>query len=210
MAPPFSSSDYRVTTNINSSQIIDRGIKGIDIGLATIELNNLSAAAIASLSGGGGGLTENSVNSSHIINGTIGTVDISDNAITGNKIANNTITYNKLIPFGIIRITNTSLSEDEFNYELYVFNTITQDYDLLASSSRLKKSNSVSHFYQAGFNTNMKLIIINFMGWPSVSVDEFSINQGAEVVNVDGNELIFKIGNSSNYQNIEIDVSVVI
>jgi hypothetical protein len=203
MAPPFSSTNYK-TTIINSSQIIDREIKGIDIGLATIELNNLSAAAIASLSGGGGGLTENSVNSSHIINGTIGTEDISDNAITGSKIADGTITYNKLIPFGIIRIINGSLAEVEFAYELYVFNTITEVYDILASAIRLHKSNSFSHFYQTGFNTNMKLIITTI----SVSVDEFTINQGAEYVDIDGNELIFKIGNSSLYKNIEIDVAV--
>jgi len=205
MAPPFSSSNYE-TTNINSSQIIDRGIKGIDIELGTIELNNLSAAAIASLSGGGGGLTENSVNSSHIINGTIGTVDISDNAITGNKIANNTITYNKLIPFGIIRIINESLTETSFDYNLYVYNEITTEYDSLASAIRLIKSNSFSHFYQAGFETNMKLIVSGY----GISVDEFSLNQGAEYVDIDGNELTFKIGNSSNYQNIEITVSVVI
>jgi len=203
MAPPFSSTNYKKTI-INSSQIIDRGIKGIDIGLATIELNNLSAAAIASLSGGGGGLTANSVNSSHIINGTIGTVDISDNAITGSKIADGTITYNKLIPFGIIRIINGSLDEVEFNYELYVFNTITAEYDILASAIRLKKSNSVSHFYQTGFNTNMKLVILGY----GISVNEFTINQGAEYIDIDGNELIFKIGNSSLYQNIEIDVAV--
>ena len=41
-------------------------------------------------------LTANSIDSSHIINGTIGTEDISNNAITTNKIADNTITANKL------------------------------------------------------------------------------------------------------------------
>jgi hypothetical protein len=35
MAPPFSSSDYE-TTIINSSHIIDRTVKGIDIELGTI------------------------------------------------------------------------------------------------------------------------------------------------------------------------------
>ena len=92
MAPPFASTDYN-TIIIDSSHIIDRTIKGIDIDLGTIELNNLSASAIASL---GGGLTIDSVNSSHIINGTIGTEDISNNAITTIKIADNVITANKL------------------------------------------------------------------------------------------------------------------
>jgi hypothetical protein len=97
MAPPFSSSNYK-TSIINSSHIIDRGIKGIDIELGTIELNNLSAAAIASLSGGGGGgLTANSVNSSHIINGSILAEDISNNTITGSKIAIGTITSSNIL-----------------------------------------------------------------------------------------------------------------
>ena len=205
MAPPFSSSDYK-TTIVNSSQIIDRGIKGIDIALATIELNNLSAAAIASLSGGGGGLTENSVNSSHIINGTIGTEDISDNAITGSKIADGTITYNKLIPFGIIRIINQSVPENEFNYDLYVYNEIDEEYDSLASAIRLKKDNSFSHFYQVGFNTNMKLVVSG----DGIDVGAFNILQGAEYVDDEDGELIFKIGSSTKYQNIEIGVEVYI
>ena len=205
MAPPFSSSNYK-TTIINSSQIIDRGIKGIDIGLATIELNNLSAAAIASLSGGGGGLTENSVNSSHIINGTIGTEDISDNAITGNKINDGTITYNKLIPFGIIRIINQSLAETEFDYDLYVYNEIDEEYDSLASAIRLKKSNSFSHFYQTAFNTNMKLVVSG----DGIGVGAFNILQGVELVDDEDGVLIFKIGNSSKYKNIEIGVEAYI
>jgi len=188
--------------SVSSANIINRTIISADIALATIDISNLSASCISSLSGGGGGggLTANSVNSSHIQDGTI----------LGSDIANNTITYKNLIPFGNIRIINGSSTEVEFNYELYVFNTITQDYDFLAYATRLKRYNSFSHFYQADFNTNMKLIIMTFSGWPSVDVDEFSINQGAETVDIDGNELIFKIGNSSLYQNIEIDVSVVI
>ena len=103
MAPPFASSDYN-TIIIDSSNLIDRTIKGIDIGLGTIELNNLSASAIASL--GGGGLTQNSVNSSHIINGTIGTEDISDNAITSNKIADGSIIETKL---GALAVTHDKI-----------------------------------------------------------------------------------------------------
>jgi hypothetical protein len=232
MAPPFSSTDYE-TTIINSSQIIDREIKGIDIGLGTIELNNLSAAAIASLSGGGGGLTENSVNSSHIIDGTIGTEDISDNAITGSKIANGTITSSNISlgqiseehfdaefttkleifgdilkelsrPFGIIRIINQSLAEDNFNYELFIYNAVSEEYDSLASAIRLKKNDSFTHFYQvSNILTNMKL---NVTG--GVDVLAFNIIQGAELVESDGNELIFCIGESTNYQNIEIGVEI--
>jgi hypothetical protein len=243
MAPPFSSTDYE-TTIINSSQIKDRGIKGIDIELATIELNNLSAAAIASLSGGGGGLTENSVNSSHIINGTIGTEDISDNAITGSKIANETITSSNILngtilgtdisfgqiseehfdasfntkleefgdilkelsrPFGIIRIINESFGDDNFNYELFIYNAIDDEYDSLASAIRLKKNDSFTHFYQvANKLTNMKLVV----GGSYVSVVSFNLLQGAELVESDGNELIFCIGESTKYQNIEIGVEV--
>jgi hypothetical protein len=93
MPPPFSSTDYD-TTIINSSQIIDRTIKGIDIGLGTIELNNLSAAAIASL--GGGGLTPNSIDSSHIIDGGITGDDINiTSSITCNDLTSEFITVNE-------------------------------------------------------------------------------------------------------------------
>ena len=111
MAPPFASTDYN-TIIIDSSHLIDRTIKGIDIGLGTIELNNLSASAIASLGGGGGGLTADSVNSSHIINGTIGTEDISDNAITSNKIAIDSINSTHIIngTIGTEDISNNAIT----------------------------------------------------------------------------------------------------
>jgi len=214
MPPPFSSTNYDII-NIGSSQIIDRGIKGIDIGLATIDISNLSASCIASLSGGGGGLTANSVDSSHIINGSILAEDIcnntitgskiADGTITGSKIADNTITYNKLIPFGIIRIINQSVAENEFDYDLYVYNTTTSEYDSLASAIRLKKDNSFSHFYQVGgFYTTMKLIVSG----DGIGVGAFNMVQGAENVNDEDGELIFQIGSSTNYQNIEIGVEV--
>jgi hypothetical protein len=116
MAPPFSSSNYK-TSIINSSHIIDRGIKGIDIELGTIELNNLSAAAIASLSGGGGGGPPgpDSVGTSQIINASVTKDDLStqlqdfiDNTKTAlavskiNLIINNKFDSHKPVNYAII------------------------------------------------------------------------------------------------------------
>jgi len=296
MAPPFSSTNYDIV-HFGSSSIINNSITNADIALGTIELNNLSASCIASLSGGGGGLTANSVDSSHIINGSILTIDICDNAITYEKIAANAVTNTKIAndsvshakltgnciqshnivdgtilgtdicdntitgskiavgtitssnildrtilgidislgqiseahfdasfntqleefgdiikelsrPFGVIRIINQSLTETNFNYDLYVYNAVSEVYDLLVSAIRLKKSDSFSHFYQvANKYTTMKLNVDSTGG---ISVEAFNIIQGAENVNEDGNELIFQIGESTNYQNIEIGVEVAI
>jgi hypothetical protein len=249
--------------SIDTTQIINGTIRGIDISLGTIDISNLSASCIASLSGGGGGLTANSVDSSHIINGSILTIDICDNAITYEKIAANAVTNTRIAagavthaklssdciqshnildrtilgidislgqigeahfdasfntqleeigdaikelskPFGIIRIINESLGEDYFDYQLSIYNAIDDEYDSLATAIRLKKNGSFTHFYQvANKYTTMKL---NVGG--GVDVMAFNMLQGAENVNDDGNELIFQIGDSTNYQNIEIGVEV--
>ena len=251
--------------SVGTSQIINGTITTADIALGTIDISNLSASCIASLSGGGGGLTANSVDSSHIINGSILGTDISHNtitydniaanAVTNTKIANNAVTHAKLSsncveshnildrtilgidisfgqievahfdasfntqleeiedaikelsrPFGIIRIINESLAEDNFNYELSIFNAVSEEYDILSTAIRLKKANSFTHFYQAANKlTNMKLIVASTGG---VDVLAFNIIQGAESVGEDGNELTFCIGESTNYQNIEIGVEV--
>jgi hypothetical protein len=163
MPPPFSSTNYDII-NIGSAEIVNRSIKGIDIELATIDISNLSASCIASLS-----LLSR--------------------------------------PFGVIRIINQSLAEDNFDYELSVFNAVSEEYDILSYAIKLKKNNSFSHFYQAANNlTNMKLIVSG----SGVSVDGFYLNQGVEEVDIDGNELTFKIGSSTNYQNIEIGVAVIV
>jgi hypothetical protein len=74
----------------------------------------------------------------------------------------------------------------------------------LASAIRLKKSDSFTHFYQvANLLTNMKLVVTG-----GVDVLAFNLLQGAELVESDGNELIFCIGESTNYQNIEIGVEI--
>jgi hypothetical protein len=187
---------------------------------------------------GGGALTANSVDGSHITNGSITTADIADGAITFEKIAsnavtntrigpnavthakiasdaienhnikNNTITYNKLIPFGIIRIINESPTATNFSYQLGVYNTIAEEYDGLAFVDVIKQEQSVSHFYQTPFNVNMKLVVGSAGG---VGVQSFNILQGATQVSEDGNELIFEIDTTdTNYQNIEIGVNVAI
>jgi hypothetical protein len=118
MPPPFSSSNYNIT-NIGSAEIINRSIKSIDIALATIDISNLSESCISSLSGGGG-LTANSVNSSHIINGSILAEDICNNTITGSKIAVGTITSSNILDGTIlgIDISLGQISEAHFDASL--------------------------------------------------------------------------------------------
>jgi hypothetical protein len=61
-----------------------------------IYANDLSINTINGQAYSAGGLTANSVNSSHIINGSILTEDICDNAITNDKIAANAVTNTKI------------------------------------------------------------------------------------------------------------------
>ena len=75
MNTPFKTQYFDTSRRVTSSNIVDRTITTSDIALGTIDISNLSTACIASLSGGGGGLTANSVNSSHKINGSILTVN---------------------------------------------------------------------------------------------------------------------------------------
>lgn len=109
MTVPFKT-QYVSSISINSSHIIDRTITTADIALATIDISNLSASCISSLSGGGGGLTADSVNSSHIINGSILAEDICNNTITGSKIAVGTITSSNILDRTILGI-DISLSQ---------------------------------------------------------------------------------------------------
>jgi len=196
--------------NINNKHLVieNKNIDGNIVfktqgtGTGKIIINDLSVNSINGLpytgSGtGGGSLTLNSVNSSHIIDGSI----------LGSDISNNTITYDKLIPFGIIRIINQSATDTDFAYVLSVYNTINNEYDSLAVGDKLKQYNSFSHFYQTPFNVNMKLVVDSEGG---IGVESFNLIQGVEQVSEAGNELIFKIDISSKYQNIEIGVNVTI
>ena len=108
MTVPFKTQFFS-QPNISSSHIIDRTITTSDIALGTIDISNLSTACIASLSGGGGGLTANSVNSSHIINGSILTEDISNHAITFDKLAVNSVGNTRIINGAV---THAKLSSD--------------------------------------------------------------------------------------------------
>jgi hypothetical protein len=160
---------------VESHNIKDRTILGIDISLGQIGEAHFDASFTEQLIGFAGVLEE-----------------IGDAIKELSK------------PFGIIRIINESLAEDNFDYELYVYNVIDEEYDSLASAIRLKKNDSFTHFYQvANKYTTMKLVVSN-----SVDVLAFNMLQGAENVNDDGNELIFQIGESTKYQNIEIGVEV--
>jgi hypothetical protein len=184
-----------IENKTNNGNII---FKTQETGTGKIIINDLSVNLINGqpyTGSGGGSLTINSVNSSHI----------QDGSILGSDISNNTITYDKLIPFGIIRIINQSANDTDFAYVLSVYNTINNEYDSLAVGNKLKQYNSFSHFYQTPFNVNMKLVVDSEGG---IRVESFNLIQGVEQVSEDGNMLIFKIDSSSKYQNIEIGVNV--
>jgi hypothetical protein len=178
-------------------------------------------------------IAHNAVGNTNVINGAITHVKLSSDCIQSHNILDRTIlgidislgqigeahfdaSFNTQLeeigdaikelskPFGIIRIINESLGEDYFDYQLSIYNAIDDEYDSLATAIRLKKNGSFTHFYQvANKYTTMKL---NVGG--GVDVMAFNMLQGAENVNDDGNELIFQIGDSTNYQNIEIGVEV--
>jgi hypothetical protein len=193
---------------VESHNIKDGTILGTDISGATITGSNIAVGTITS---------------SNILDGTILGTDISFGQIS---LAHLDASFNTTLtdfgvaleedgdaikalsrPFGIIRIINESLAEDNIDYELYVYNAIDEEYDSIASAIRLKKAGSFTHFYQvANILTNMKLVVASTGG---VDVLAFNIHQGAELVESDGNELIFCIGEgTTNYQNIEIGVEV--
>lgn len=136
MAPPFSSSDYN-TIMIDSSHLIDRSIKGIDIGLGTIELNNLSASAIASLSGGGGGgggsIADNSIQNIKLFDKTIENTKIKDGTITSSLLDANLTIGNDLTVDNDLAVINNLIVNgniDAQNGDLNVANNINCTYDL--------------------------------------------------------------------------------
>jgi hypothetical protein len=204
---------------VESHNILDRTILGTDISFGQIGEAHFDASFNTNLTGFADALNaiiaEGAITSYNIAEGTILGTDISFGQIGEEHFDEAFTTTLEEIgdaikavsrPFGIIRIINESLAEDNFDYDLYVYNVIDDEYDSLASAIRLKKSGSFSHFYQvANLLTNMKLIVSSTGG---VDVLAFNIIQGAELVESDGNELTFCIGESTKYQNIEIGVEV--
>ena len=96
-----------INTNLNPT-IPDSGNLGLsNKRWANAFVNDLSVTRINGQAySAGGGLTANSVNSSHIIDGSILGTDISNNTITANNIADNTITETKLATAFLNRIYN--------------------------------------------------------------------------------------------------------
>jgi hypothetical protein len=205
--------------SVNSSHIINGSILTIDICDNAITYEKIAANAvtntrIANLAVTHAKLSSDCVQSHNILDRTILGIDISlgqiseahfDASFTTQLTAFAGILGTLSRPFGIIRIINQSVPDNQFDYDLYVYNAITTEYDSLASATRLKKNGSFSHFYQVENNlTNMKLVVSG----DGIGVGAFNMLQGAEYVDDEDGELIFKIGDSSNYQNIEIGVEV--
>jgi hypothetical protein len=211
--------------SVNSSHIINGSILTIDICDNAITYEKIAANAVTNTRIAAGAVTHaklssDCIQSHNILDRTILGIDISlgqiGEAHFDASFTEQLIGFSGVLeeigdaikelsrPFGIIRIINESLGEDNFDYQLSIYNAIDDEYDSLATAIRLKKNGSFTHFYQvANKLTNIKL---NVGG--GVDVLAFNLLQGAELVESDGNELIFCIGESTNYQNIEIGVEV--
>jgi hypothetical protein len=204
--------------SVNSSHIINGSILTEDICDNAITYEKIAANAVTNTRIAAGAVTHaklssDCVQSHNILDRTILGIDISlgqigeahfDASFTTQLTAFSNILGTLSRPFGIIRIINESLAEDNFDYQLSIYNAVTEVYDSISTAIRLKKNNSFTHFYQVANNlTNIKL---NVGG--GVDVLAFNLLQGAELVESDGNEIIFCIGESTNYQNIEIGVEV--
>jgi hypothetical protein len=205
--------------SVGTSQIINGTITTADIIDHAITYEKIAANAVTNTRIANGAVTHaklssNCVESHNILDRTILGTDISlgqigeehfDASFTAQLTTFSGILGTLSRPFGIIRIINQSVPDNEFNYELSIFNAVSEEYDILSTAIRLKKNNSFTHFYQAANNlTNMKLIVSG----DGIGVGAFNILQGAELVDDEDGELTFKIGSSTNYQNIEIGVEV--
>lgn len=237
MAPPFSSTNYDII-NIGSAEIINRSITAVDIALATIDISNLSASCIASLSGGGGGggLTANSVNSSHIINGSILGVDISNKTITATNIADNTITKFQIADDAItnLKINNEAVgltklttgiqtiltNADRPKANLIIYNSITSTttlnyeinlYDPLVGFStyfipQTKIEIGSTHSILLNLSS-LSVQIIIALNTSSMSVDYYDIATGGTYVSYMDDNLIFTLDSGSNNLQVYFEVS---
>jgi len=181
-----------------------------------IIINDLSVGTINGLpysgngSGVGIGLTANSVNSSHIIDGSILGTDISDNTITNEKLQDDCVTNTKIqdgavtesklstallerldaleIRKGIITIKNVTLGSQEFNYKLFYNNSsgITQ----FASYNSLYPTISASHYFILPTSTTYIRIEISIN---INSIDSINIVYGATIYEMDALAVDFNI-----------------
>ena len=121
-----------VPDSINSSHIVDGSILGTDISNNTITNSNIADLTISqnkfsqvfldrinTIESSIGYIPPNSVNSSHIVNGSILTDDICNNAITTDKLAPNSVNSSHIINGSI-------LGTDISNNTIGAFNIINQ------------------------------------------------------------------------------------
>ena len=98
-----------VNPSSGSGTIADGSITNIKIADATISSAKLDASLNAIISAGGGSITEGSITSFHIANGTILTTDISNHAITYDKLAVDSVSNTRIINGAV---THAKLSSD--------------------------------------------------------------------------------------------------
>ena len=227
---------------INKHLVIENKCVGGNIifktqGTEKIIITDLSVGTINGLpysgSGSGVGLTENSVNSSHIINGSILGTDISEGTITsynildgtilGTDISSNTIglenldqqfkdeLYTIANPTGLITITNNGLSTTWFKFKAYYLDLSNNEHIFYDSPNKIGIGTAhhclyTSNMFLYGANPVLRIKITN------ASVTRRTILQGAKLLNesiVAGEYIInFEEVYYNNVKNMVLDIEV--
>ena len=158
-----------VPDSINSSHIVDGSILGTDISNNTITNSNIADLTISqnkfsqvfldrinTIESSIGYIPPNSVNSSHIVNGSILTADICDNAITIDKLAPNSVNSSHIINGSILGtdISNTTISASNIINKTI---TATQIADETITASQIMNDTITKFKIADGAITSLKL-----------------------------------------------------
>ena len=181
-------------------------------GTGKIIITDLSVGTINGLpysgsgSGSGVGLTANSVNSSHIQDGSILGTDICNNTITGDKIANGTIERLKLSELTTnLMIYNFNTSTTTLGYTIYLYDGFTNTIYFIDMTGGIR----------IGMTHSVRVCIPNITYRIKVQLDtdnetitDNQIYSGAiQVGPFQDNTLTFRF-NEDDYDNIQIGFAI--
>jgi len=157
--------------------------------------------------GGGGELTADSIDSSHIINGSILNGDISNNTVELEKLE--TGLQSKINDSskqqGIISIRNATLYAQGFSYTLS-YKDIYWNLTQFASYTNLATTLTASHFYKLPNPTDCIYIQVSNEG--GVSVESADAIYGVSLDEIDGNNILLFDDIVGNNIMIEIEVAI--
>jgi hypothetical protein len=206
-----------IENKTNNGNII---FKTQETGTGKIIINDLSVNLIngqpyTGSGTGGGSLTINSVNSSHIQDGSITTRDICDGAITTSKIANNSITYEQLNPALLARLV--ALEMPKVNLIIY---NVLKSTALIPYSIYLNDNGSITSYFTAfqelgiGSSHSVLLnlpssstIIVLVIDTTNLTIIDYSIASGATFTEFTDDSLSFTLDSGSS--NIQVYFEVI-